>query len=84
MTAPVSYFSPLNIGGIVYDLGHLNPVRFQVASEKLRRAVTIQRSGASAAAAGAGPVRRTGDGRSRRAASSHTTGQKTIGRPEAP
>ncbi len=42
MTAPAPYFPPLNIGGTVYDLGHLDPVRFQVPSEKLRRAVTIR------------------------------------------
>lgn len=42
MTAPAPYFAPLNIGGTVYDLGHLDPVRFQVPSEKLRRAVTIR------------------------------------------
>jgi len=42
MTAPAPYFAPLNIGGTVHDLGHLNPVRFQVHSEKLHRAVTIR------------------------------------------
>jgi hypothetical protein len=40
-TAP-SYFPPLLIGGVLYDLGHLDPVRFQVPSQKLRRAVTVR------------------------------------------
>jgi hypothetical protein len=42
MTAPAPYFAPLSIGGTVYDLGHLDPVRFQVLSEKLRRPVTVR------------------------------------------
>lgn len=42
MTAPPPYFAPLHIGGAAYDLSHLDPVRFQVQSEKLRRAVIIR------------------------------------------
>jgi hypothetical protein len=42
MTAPPPYFAPLSVDGTVYDLGHLDPLRFQVESEKLRRSVTIQ------------------------------------------
>lgn len=42
MSAPEPYFRPLRVGGALYDLGHLDPVRFQVASEKLRRAVTVR------------------------------------------
>lgn len=42
MTAPPPYFAPLHVGGIAYDLSHLDPVRFQVPSEKLRRAVTVR------------------------------------------
>lgn len=42
MSAPEPYFKPLRVGGTLYDLGHLDPVRFQVASEKLRRSVTVR------------------------------------------
>ena len=42
MTAPPPYFAPLQVGGAAYDLRHLDPVRFQVPSEKLRRAVTVR------------------------------------------
>lgn len=42
MTAPPPYFAPLHVGGVAYDLSHLDPVRFQVQSEKLRRAVIIR------------------------------------------
>lgn len=42
MTTLEPYFSPIRIGEALYDLGHLNPVRFQVASEKLRRQVTVR------------------------------------------
>lgn len=42
MSAPEPYFKPLCVGGTLYDLGHLDPVRFQVASEKLRRSVTVR------------------------------------------
>ena len=42
MTAAPSYFAPLTVGGVLHDLGHLDPVRFQVPSEKLRRAVTVR------------------------------------------
>ena len=42
MTAAPPYFAPLTVGGILRDLGHLDPVRFQVPSEKLRRAVTVR------------------------------------------
>jgi hypothetical protein len=42
VTVPEPYFAPVSIGGLFYDLGHLDPVRFQVASEKLHRAVTVR------------------------------------------
>jgi len=42
VTAPPPYFAPLHVGGVAYDLSHLDPVRFQVPSEKLRRAVTVR------------------------------------------
>jgi len=42
VNAPAPYFAPLRVGAAVYDLGHLDPVRFQVPSEKLRRAVTVR------------------------------------------
>ena len=42
MSAPEPYFKPLRVGGTLYDLGHLDPVRFKVASEKLRRSVTVR------------------------------------------
>lgn len=42
MNTPAPYFAPLRIGAVVYDLGHLDPVRFQVPSEKLRRAITVR------------------------------------------
>ena len=42
MTAAPPYFAPLTVGGVLHDLGHLDPVRFQVPSEKLRRAVTVR------------------------------------------
>ena len=42
MTTPAPYFAPIRIGEALYDLGHLDPVRFQVASEKLRRPVTVR------------------------------------------
>lgn len=42
MTAAPPYFPSLLVGGVLHDLGHLDPVRFQVPSEKLRRAVTVR------------------------------------------
>ena len=42
MTTPAPYFAPIRVGEALYDLGHLDPVRFQVASEKLRRPVTVR------------------------------------------
>ncbi len=42
MTAAPPYFSPLIVGGVPHDLGHLDPVRFQVPSEKLRRGITVR------------------------------------------
>jgi hypothetical protein len=42
MTAPPPYFAPLVVAGRIYDLGHLDPVRFQIASDKLHRAVTVR------------------------------------------
>ena len=42
MTATPPYFPQLLVGDVFYDLGHLDPVRFQVPSEKLRRAVTVR------------------------------------------
>lgn len=42
MTGPAPYFAPLRVGAALYDLGHLDPVRFQVPSDKLCRAVTVR------------------------------------------
>lgn len=42
MTAAPPYFAPLTLSGVLHDLGHLDPMRFQVPSEKLRRAVTVR------------------------------------------
>lgn len=42
MTAAPPYFAPLTVSGVLRDLGHLNPVRFRVPSEKLRRAVIVR------------------------------------------
>ncbi len=42
MTATPPYFAPLIVGGVSHDLGHLDPVRFQVSSEKLQRGITVR------------------------------------------
>lgn len=42
MTTPEPYFAPIRFGEVFYDLGHLDPVRFQVVSEKLRRPLTVR------------------------------------------
>lgn len=38
--APGPYHAPLLIGGVPHDLGHLDPVRLEVSSEKLGRLVS--------------------------------------------
>jgi len=42
VTAAPPYFAPLIVGEVPHDLGHLDPVRFQVPSEKLRRGITVR------------------------------------------
>lgn len=42
MTAPTPYFAAWRIADVRYDFGHLDPVRFKVPSEKLRRLVTVR------------------------------------------
>jgi len=42
VTAAPPYFAALIVGGVPHDLGHLDPIRFQVPSEKLSRAITVR------------------------------------------
>lgn len=42
MSSPPPYFGPLNVGNVIHDLGHLDPIRFQVPSEKLKRDLKVR------------------------------------------